>query len=94
MSYFRKNIRDMEGYKPGEQLGEGYVKLNTNENPYPPSQRVIEALGREAGDDLRLYPAPLVDALREKAASERNEKRRLGCPSQRRSASRPRRVMV
>ncbi len=69
MNYFRTNIEEMEGYKPGEQLGEGYVKLNTNENPYPPSPQVLEALQREAADTLRLYPAPLADALRESAAS-------------------------
>lgn len=56
----RKNIAEMAGYVPGFQPeGEGWIKLNTNENPYPPSPRVIEAilaeLGRD-GDNLRKYP--------------------------------------
>jgi histidinol-phosphate aminotransferase len=44
------------------------VKLNTNENPFPPSPRVITALHRATGDSLRLYPSPAGDALREQAA--------------------------
>lgn len=44
------------------------VKLNTNENPYPPSPAVCKALEGLDGDDLRLYPSPLGDRLREKAA--------------------------
>jgi histidinol-phosphate aminotransferase len=67
MNYFRQNIDDMKGYVPGEQLGRDYVKLNTNENPYPPSPKVIEAV-RAAAEDLKLYPAPQADALRKKAA--------------------------
>ncbi|MFC1671558.1 histidinol-phosphate transaminase [Planctomycetota bacterium] len=72
MSYFRKNIDEMTGYTPGEQLGKGYIKLNTNENPYPPSPGVIEAIRAEANDSLKLYPAPFADALREKAADSFN----------------------
>src|SRR3984957_14221905 len=56
----RPNVRAMSGYAPGEQPRDGeFVKLNTNENPYPPSPRVFEAL-REAltGDRLRRYPDP------------------------------------
>jgi histidinol-phosphate aminotransferase len=52
----------MAGYTPGEQprADEPYVKLNTNENPYPPSPRVIEAVRRAlTGDRLRKYPDPL-----------------------------------
>jgi len=58
MSYIRKNIADMAGYVPGYQPPDeaGWVKLNTNENPYPPSPQVIEAIRQATGDDLRKYP--------------------------------------
>ena len=50
---FRSNIARMEGYQPGEQPQDGgYIKLNTNENPYPPSPRVLEAI-QEAARSLR-----------------------------------------
>ncbi len=45
------------------------VKLNTNENPYPPSPRVLEAIGAATTGELRLYPDPLASELRAKAAS-------------------------
>lgn len=68
MGYFRKAIEKMEGYTPGEQpQTAGFVKLNTNENPYPPSPRVGEAVHRELGA-LRLYPDPLAERLRGQAA--------------------------
>jgi histidinol-phosphate aminotransferase len=58
----------MHGYTPGEQpQGAGWVKLNTNENPYPPSPRVAAALKKEIGKDgarLRLYPNPTGSVLR------------------------------
>jgi histidinol-phosphate aminotransferase len=63
----RPNIRVMAGYTPGEQPREGsIIKLNTNENPYPPSPRVFEAL-REAltGDRLRKYPDPVGTTFRQ-----------------------------
>ncbi|MDA0840467.1 MAG: histidinol-phosphate transaminase, partial [Planctomycetota bacterium] len=45
MSYFRPNIDAMEGYTPGEQpKGDDFIKLNTNENPYPPSMKVNSAI--------------------------------------------------
>ena len=61
----------MAGYRPGEQPGpdEQVVKLNTNENPYPPSPRVLEALRQAADERLRLYPPPLADAVRARAAA-------------------------
>ena len=65
----RPNILSMAGYVPGEQPRDGeYVKLNTNENPYPPSPRVFDA-SRAAltGDKLRKYPEPLGDTFREAA---------------------------
>ena len=59
----------MRGYVPGEQpRGGRFIKLNTNENPYPPSPRVVRAVTRAAGEDLRLYPSPCADELRDKAA--------------------------
>jgi histidinol-phosphate aminotransferase len=59
-SSIRSNIRAMAGYTPGEQPREdGFVKLNTNENPYPPSPRVFEAIRTAlTGDRLRKYPDP------------------------------------
>ena len=60
----------MRGYVPGEQpQEEGYIKLNTNENPYPPSPRVLAALRKALAPTLRLYPEPLSDSLRAVAAS-------------------------
>jgi histidinol-phosphate aminotransferase len=69
-NYLRPNIRAMAGYVPGEQPREGTViKLNTNENPYPPSPRVFEAIQRElTGDRLRKYPDPMGHAFRQAAA--------------------------
>ncbi len=66
---FRKNIAAIEGYVPGEQPQDGdFVKLNTNENPYPPSPRVLAAVRKAADRSLRLYPEPLSDSLRAVAA--------------------------
>ncbi|MBY0523702.1 MAG: histidinol-phosphate transaminase [Gemmataceae bacterium] len=65
----RPNIRAMAGYTPGEQPRDGaFVKLNTNENPYPPSPRVLDAL-REAitAERLRKYPDPMGTAFRQVA---------------------------
>src|SRR5262245_39099895 len=66
----RPNILSMAGYVPGEQPRDGeYVKLNTNENPYPPSPRVFEAIRAGlSGNKLRKYPEPLGDTFREAAA--------------------------
>ena len=69
-AYFRPNIAAMHGYTPGEQpRDDGYIKLNTNENPYPPSPRVLAALRKAINPSLRLYPEPLSDGLRAVAAS-------------------------
>ncbi|MBP2689555.1 MAG: aspB, partial [Deltaproteobacteria bacterium] len=66
---FRRNVSRMEGYVPGEQPRErGFIKLNTNENPYPPSPSVRKAILRELGESLRLYPDPGSAALRRQAA--------------------------
>src|SRR5947208_14607258 len=66
----RSNIRAMPGYCPGEQPRAGqFIKLNTNENPYPPSPRVLEAIrAATTGDRLRKYPDPLGTAFRQAAA--------------------------
>ncbi len=69
MSLFRDNIEKMKGYVPGEQPQEGdYVKLNTNENPFPPSPKVLAAVKAAAGSSLRLYPDPMATRVREKVA--------------------------
>lgn len=69
MSLFRPNVDAIQGYIPGEQPQDtGWVKLNTNENPYPPSPRVIEALERVIHDRLNLYPDPLSTKFREAVA--------------------------
>ncbi|SFH56695.1 histidinol-phosphate transaminase [Planctomicrobium piriforme] len=60
MSLFRPSVDQLHGYVPGEQPQEpGWVKLNTNENPYPPSPAVVEAITRTAKDRLHVYPDPL-----------------------------------
>lgn len=62
-------VRDLVPYVPGEQPKmANLVKLNTNENPYGPSPRVIEAIQAELGDSLRLYPDPEGDRLRQAIA--------------------------
>jgi histidinol-phosphate aminotransferase len=66
----RSNIRQMAPYVPGEQPkpGEKVIKLNTNENPYPPSPRVLAAIHSITADSLRRYPSPHADHFRETAA--------------------------
>jgi histidinol-phosphate aminotransferase len=62
-------VHGLTPYVPGEQPTiPGLIKLNTNENPYPPSPRVLQALRASANDDLRLYPEPTGRALREAIA--------------------------
>ncbi len=69
MSYFRDNIERMSGYTPGEQPKDGvYIKLNTNENPYPPSPKVLNAIKEAVNENLRLYPDPIATAARMKVA--------------------------
>lgn len=66
---FRETVERLEGYVPGEQPRDRRtIKLNTNENPYPPSPRVYEALAEALRPSLRLYPSPMADDLRERAA--------------------------
>ncbi len=70
MSRFWSAIVDgLTPYVPGEQPRlSNLIKLNTNENPYGPSPRVLEALRAEAGDSLRLYPDPVSERLRQAIA--------------------------
>ena len=69
MSFFRPEIEAMAGYEPGEQPQDGgYVKLNTNENPYGPSPAVAEAVAGVLRRGLQKYPSPLADAFRRQAA--------------------------
>ena len=69
MSFFLKHVDKMAGYVPGEQPRDGgFIKLNTNENPYPPSPRVAEAIAGALGERLRLYPDPVGTAFRKVAA--------------------------
>lgn len=62
-------VRDLVPYVPGEQPKlTRLVKLNTNENPYAPSPRAIEAMRAEVNDNLRLYPDPNSDLLKQSVA--------------------------
>jgi histidinol-phosphate aminotransferase len=73
MGYFRDNVERMEGYTPGFQpKATDVVKLNTNENPYPPSPDVMKALAQIDPERLRRYPDPLGGAFREAAARLHN----------------------
>ena len=70
MTFQRPNIEAMQGYSPGEQLpGEAIIKLNTNENPYPPAPEVSAALSAIAASDLRRYPPPMANEFREIAGN-------------------------
>jgi histidinol-phosphate aminotransferase len=68
--FVRPNVREMHGYAPGEQpgVGERVVKLNTNENPFPPSPKVVQAIQNVEPEMLRRYPNPTADAFRDAAA--------------------------
>lgn len=65
----RPNVRTMTGYVPGEQpQDDSFIKLNTNENPYPCSPKVKAAVGRACQTGLQKYPEPTAKAFRECAA--------------------------
>src|SRR5687768_7084952 len=68
--FVRPNVREMHGYAPGEQpgVGERVVKLNTNENPFPPSPKVVQAIQNIEPELLRRYPNPTADPFRDAAA--------------------------
>jgi histidinol-phosphate aminotransferase len=66
----RNTVLALEGYVPGEQPAPGtpVIKLNTNENPYPPSPRVLEAVRTLSAHALRRYPPPMADDFRAAAS--------------------------
>ena len=69
MSHFQPHITAMAGYVPGEQpQADKYIKLNTNENPYPCSPKVKAAIGRVCQAGLQKYPDPMATAFRLRAA--------------------------
>ena len=70
MSYIRPEIEAMAGYVPGEQpQGGGFTKLNTNENPYPPSAAIAGAIEEALRKGLQKYPDPLAESFRRAASS-------------------------
>ena len=67
--FWSERIKDLVPYTPGEQPKDRvFIKLNTNENPYPPSPKVLKAIEDAAGEGLRLYPDPEATALRQAIA--------------------------
>ena len=67
--FLKEQYRSMEAYTPGEQLRDmQYIKLNTNESPYPPAPSVVEAMNTEQVELLRLYSDPTAKNLKEKLA--------------------------
>src|SRR2546425_1747372 len=74
-SLIRPLVRDLHAYVPGEQPKiKELIKLNTNENPYPPSPRVLQAVKAAVDGRLRLYPNPTAQALRERLAKRHRGK--------------------
>jgi len=72
MKYWNKRLRDMTEYMPGEQPADldEFIKLNTNESPFPPSPSVLEALKKACNENLRRYPDPTAMPVRELFASQ------------------------
>lgn len=67
--FWSERIKDLVPYTPGEQPKDRvFIKLNTNENPYPPSPAVLNAIVGAAGEGLRLYPDPEATSLRQAIA--------------------------
>jgi len=70
MALIRNSVETLKAYVPGEQPADlSTIKLNTNENPYPPSPRVTEALAKLDSSSLRRYPDPVCQRLREGIAA-------------------------
>lgn len=73
--FWSKRIRDITPYTPGEQPKDRqFIKLNTNECPYPPSPKVLAAIQEAANDRLRLYPDPECSELRQAIAKREGSK--------------------
>ncbi|MBY3625781.1 histidinol-phosphate transaminase [Acinetobacter sp. CUI P1] len=76
MRFWSPEVRDLEPYVPGEQPKiQNLLKLNTNENPYPPSPKVVDAVQAvltHQADALRLYPDPDATALKQAIAKQQN----------------------
>ncbi|WP_044102898.1 histidinol-phosphate transaminase [Acinetobacter pittii] len=76
MRFWSPEVRELEPYVPGEQPKiQNLLKLNTNENPYPPSPKVVEAVQTvltHQADALRLYPDPDATALKHAIAKQQN----------------------
>lgn len=71
--FWNDKVKEIEPYVPGEQpKDKKYIKLNTNENPYPPSNKVIEAMKNAVNGDLKLYPDPTCSELIEEIAKYYN----------------------
>jgi len=70
VGYFRENVEKAKGYEPGFQPSQTdeAIKLNTNENPYPPSPKVLKVLAEITAEQLRRYPDPQGNAFRQAAA--------------------------
>jgi histidinol-phosphate aminotransferase len=69
VQWVRPLVRRLHAYVPGEQPKiQGLIKLNTNENPYPPSPKVLSAIRKAADGRLRLYPDPTAQPLRDQLA--------------------------
>jgi histidinol-phosphate aminotransferase len=68
--FWNTRAKNLSPYIPGEQPKDRkFIKLNTNENPYPPSPKVIEAIQKTASESLRLYPDPECGEFREAIAA-------------------------
>jgi len=76
MRFWSPEVRELEPYVPGEQPKiQNLLKLNTNENPYPPSPKVVEAVQavlHDQADALRLYPDPDATTLKQAIAKQQN----------------------
>lgn len=76
MRFWSPEVRDLEPYVPGEQPKiQNLLKLNTNENPYPPSPKVVDAVQAvltHQADALRLYPDPDATVLKQAIAKQQN----------------------
>ena len=67
--FLSEDLRALDPYVPGEQPRDRkYIKLNTNESPYPPPEAVLKAISRQNMEDLRLYPDPDCQRLKETIA--------------------------